>query len=364
MHSSLQEADQTVKIWDTESGKCTQQWRFGEEGVVSIPDHQVGVVWTPRSDNLIISLSLSGDLNYLGEGNSKPRCILYGQQKNITSLASTPSSKTLWTGSSDGRVCSFDASTGTASPVDGESHANYVSGLASTSSTVSSIGWDDALRTIDVSASTFTGAKCSTDGQPRGIAYSGAHTVVGTHKAIEVFNTGSGTRPSSSLPTKFSTLCLASSEKQNIVAAGGDDNAIHIYSLASSELKHSSSLPTQGLQPSALSFSPDGSMLAVGHANGKITVYGTADWTVAVSRWSSHTGKVMGIAWRADGKFAASGALDTAVFVWSVDKPGKRVSVANAHKEGVNGVAWDGDGKVVSVGMDAAVKVWEVGGLQ
>ena len=110
-------------------------------------------------------------------------------------------------------------------------------------------------------------------------------------------------------------------------------------------------------------------MLAAGHANGKITVYSTKDWGVAISRWSSHTGKVTGISWRADGRYAVSGALDTSVFVWSVEKPGKRVSVGAAHKEGVNGVVWlEAGGKVeervVSAGMDAAVKVWKVEGLE
>ena len=34
--------DQTIKIWDAEAGKCTQSWRMGDEGGVSIPDQQVG----------------------------------------------------------------------------------------------------------------------------------------------------------------------------------------------------------------------------------------------------------------------------------------------------------------------------------
>jgi WD40 repeat protein len=59
-------ADQTVKIWDAEAGKAVQTWRFGGEGNVSIPDHQVGVVWPAgRSDGLIISLNLTGDMSYV-----------------------------------------------------------------------------------------------------------------------------------------------------------------------------------------------------------------------------------------------------------------------------------------------------------
>ena len=195
--------------------------------------------------------------------------------------------------------------------------------------------------------------------------------MIGTHKALEVFPTPSGER-TSSFPTKYSTLCLAVSSTQSgaTVVAGGDDGALHIYVLgASGDLRETNTLSTAGPQPSSLSFSPSGALLAAGHANGKITVYSTSDWSVAISRWSAHTGKVMGIAWRPDGKYAVSGALDTAVFLWSVDKPGKRVSVGNAHKEGCNGVAWLGasggqEERVVSVGMDAAVKVWKVDGLE
>ena len=62
-------ADRTVKIWDVEAGKTMQTITFGEEGMVSVPDQQVGVVWASgRSDGLIISVSLSGDINYLNEG--------------------------------------------------------------------------------------------------------------------------------------------------------------------------------------------------------------------------------------------------------------------------------------------------------
>lgn len=73
----------------------------------------------------------------------------------------------------------------------------------------------------------------------------------------------------------------------------------------------------------------------------------------------------MALAWNAAGTHVVSGALDTHVYVWSLAKPASRVKALNAHKDGVNGVAWaDGSSKVVSTGGDAAVKVWNVEGLQ
>lgn len=349
-----------MKIWDVESGKASQTWLLGEKGVVSIPDHQVGVVWTPRSDNLIISLSLSGDFNYLGLDESNPRRLVHGHQKNITTLAALNSSPTLWTGDSSGRVCAWDSSKGTSSKIDGETHQNYVSGLVVTSRSISSISWDDTLRTIDPSALAFTGLKPSTDGQPRGVASIESITVVGTHKALQIIDS-SGVQLSN-LTTNFATLCLVAQD--DTVVVGGDDTSLHIYSLSGEELKKFKTIQTEGTQPSALAFTDDGSMVAVGHADGKITVYSTSDWSIAISRWSAHTGKVQSIAWRKDGRFAVSGALDTNIYIWSVAKPGKRVVASNAHKEGVNGVTWRGDNTVISAGMDATVKSWNVRELE
>ncbi|KAG4218003.1 hypothetical protein PC116_g33517, partial [Phytophthora cactorum] len=126
-------ADQTVKLWDVEAGKVTQTWKFGGDGV-SIPDQQVGVVWPHgRSDGLIISLSLGGDLNYLVEGNPKPIRVVQGHNKSITALGvgSDGKGQTLWTGSFDGRVCSWDLGSGAATVVDGQTHTNQVTQFTS-----------------------------------------------------------------------------------------------------------------------------------------------------------------------------------------------------------------------------------------
>jgi WD40 repeat protein len=333
---------------------------MGEEGKISVSDHQVGVVWTPRADGLIIALNLAGDLTYLKEGSEKPLKVVQGHQKNITALTTSSNSKTLWTGSSDGQICSWNLSTGTAECADGETHSNYVSGLTTSSSGhISSVGWDDSLRTLDSSAATFTGGSTATSGQPKGVSTMGEHTIVATHKAIEVFTAGKKTV---SLNTTFSATCIAASK--DLIAVGTDEQSLRIYTLSSNTLKQTHSIPSLPSQPSALAFSPSGHHLALGLSSGKITVYDTSDWSVAISRWSAHTGKVMSIAWDKEGKRAVSGGLDCSVYVWSVKDQGGRVAVNNAHKDGINGVAWAEGGRVVSVGGDAAVKAWKVEGVE
>lgn len=354
-------ADQTVKIWDAEAGKVVQSWRMGAEGKVSIQDHQVGVVWPPgRSDGLIISLNLAGDLTYLIEGKAEPQRVVQGHQKNITSIATTGSKDAaFFTGSSDGRVCSWLPTTGAGEIVDGPGHTNYVSGLApSSSGRIYSVGWDDTLRSIDPSASTFTGSSTKLDGQPRGVATFSTSTIVATHKSIYVFSQQDHSVIKHIPIPSFAPTVIATGEIA--IAVGGDDNTQHMYTTDMEPFKtlqHASAI-------TALAFSPSSNRyLAVGFSSGKIIVYEPNNPEPVITRWSAHTGRVTSICWDEKGERAVSGGLDTNIFVWSVQTPGQRVSVGSAHKEGVNGVRWLSAERIVSVGGDAAVKVWAVEGV-
>jgi len=359
-------ADQTVKLWDVEAGKVVQSWRMGENGSVSIPDHQVGVVWPGgRTDGVVISLNLAGNLSYFAEGSRQPVKVVQGHQKNITSLVASTGAgehETLWTGDIDGRICGWNAGEGLGVNVDGEAHTSYVSGITSASEgggRLYSIGWDDTLRIIDAAQNTFIGDSTKLAGQPKCIATSGKTTLVATNDGLSLYQEGQKTGEQK---LGFEPTTLAAS--RTLVAASGNDNAVHLYSPSSKTLEPVTELTGFTSQISSLAFSDDGSYLAVGTMSGKLKVYNTRDWSTATDRWSSHTGRIASIAWSPKGTHAASGGLDTNIFIWSLANPGMRIKAANAHKDGVNGVAWiDGGKKVVSVGADAAVKVWEVKGL-
>ncbi|KAL7622927.1 WD40 repeat-like protein [Parahypoxylon ruwenzoriense] len=358
-------ADQTVKLWDVEAGKVLQTWRFGEEGGVSVLDQQVGVVWPHgRSDGLIISLSLGGDLNYLVEGNPEPTRVVQGHNKSITTLGvgSDGKGQTLWTGSFDGRVCNWDVSSGVGTTVDGQSHTNQVTQFTSSTGRAYSVGWDDTLRIVDESANTFAGESLKLSAQPKGVASADGRVYVATAAGVEIYvkdKLAGKLDITDSQPTAIAA-------QGSFVAVGVNNNAVRLYRVdASHNLTQAREVKNSTAAISALAFSGNGSLLAAGNTAGKIYAYKTESLEVATDRWSAHTGRVTSIAWNEAGTHAASGALDTNVFVWSLAKPGNRVKALNAHKDGVYGVAWvDGDRKVASAGGDAAIKMWKVEGLQ
>lgn len=363
-------ADQTVRVWDTTTGKSLQTWRLGgSSSVASVPDQQVGVAWPAgRSDDLIISLSLSGDLNYLKIGQDKPVRIISGHNKSVTALGveSDGKGQGLWTGSFDGRVCHWDAVKGEAQVVDGQSHTNQVTQFAAASSAgqTYSVGWDDTLRTVDESAYTFTGSEgIKLDGQPKGIATTDAgytYVALASNK-IAIYAKG---KLVGEVATDYTPTAIAA--HGSFVAVGSSpEPGVFVYRQEGSSLKLAETLKNSTSPISALAFSKSGKYLAAGNSSGKIVAYDAGSWTVATDRWSAHTARVTAIAWNEAETNAVSGALDTNVFVWSLAKPGSRVKALNAHKDGVNGVAWaEGGQKVASVGTDAAVKIWAVKGLQ
>ncbi|KAA8569358.1 hypothetical protein EYC84_001008 [Monilinia fructicola] len=227
-------ADQTVKLWDVEAGKAVQTWRFGGEGNVSIPDHQVGVVWPSRGDGMIISLNLAGDLNYLAEGTDKPTKIVQGHGKAITAIGSahTEKGQTLWTGSFDGRVCSWDVGAGTGSATEGSSHTNQVSSWASAGDNAYSVGWDDTLRTIDVPGNTFVGEAAKLNGQPKGVAAVADKLYVATANGIDIFSKNNLVN---TVETKDFTPTSISANGNN-VAVGDERNVVHIYTVEGNNL--------------------------------------------------------------------------------------------------------------------------------
>ncbi|KAL4885365.1 transcriptional regulator of RNA polII, SAGA, subunit-domain-containing protein [Aspergillus karnatakaensis] len=353
-------ADKTVKIWDVEAGKVTQNWNIGGEGNSNVLDQQVGVVWPPgRSDNLLISLSLSGDLNYLVEGTAEPRQVIQGHQKNITSLTTFGSGsgdETLWTGSFDGRVCSWNVPTGTAEEIEGDRSASYIAGLAPTqegSGRIYSVSWDDTIRSVDVGAKTYTGSYSKLSGQPKGVAAGNATVLVATSESIEIHKDGQKVGDS-----KVNFPITAVAARGSVAAIGGDDSTIQISKISGSTLTPKLDFKASRNAVSALAFSPDGSSLAVGDSRGRVLVYKVADGSLVNDRWTAHTSRITSIAWNDNGTHLVSGALDTNIFVWSLTTPGDWLQVSNAHKEGVNGVAWIASGsKIASAGADAAVKL-------
>ncbi|RIA95643.1 WD40-repeat-containing domain protein, partial [Glomus cerebriforme] len=336
--------DKTVKIWDVEAQKVVQTYEFPD----AIENQQIGNLW---AGEFLVSLSLSGDINYLDSKSNSISKVVKGHQKAITAFAKEDNKdNTLFTGKE-----------GSAISVDGEGHANQICQMIALDGKIISVGMDDTLRKINTETKSFSESVVKTTGLPRGIAIKDDKIFIATTKCIEIIKNDEVifTLNVSNTPTVIGINSDGSS-----IAVGSEDSKVTLYKVNDDKLEEEKVI-TGRSSISAIAYSPDGSLLAVGDAQGKITVYDTSNHEVniiinIISQWVFHTAKVNSIAWSPDGLHAASGSLDTNIYIWSVEKPMKNIAIKGAHQVSVTGVTFLDNDTITSVGQDACVKTWTI----
>lgn len=108
---------------------------------------------------------------------------------------------------------------------------------------------------------------------------------------------------------------------------------------------------------------PELNLIAVGDSVGKIFVYDTESKEPVIQKWVFHTSRITSLDWSKCGSYLVSGSIDTNVYVWNREIPTKKVAIKNAHVDAVNSVKFLKNTTgltVVSVGQDAAVRVWDI----
>ena len=108
--------------------------------------------------------------------------------------------------------------------------------------------------------------------------------------------------------------------------------------------------------------SPDGARVAVAAKDDRIRLLDVTNGatTFVSEQGLGHRDDVNAISFSPDGAMLASAAGDGLVVLWN-GSTGKRVRTLRGHVSGLNGVAWSANGKrLVSGGADGTIKIWSV----
>jgi len=232
--------------------------------------------------------------------------VIQSQQTSITAMCLHKASGTLLTGSSDGVVVVRSARALQAdalrlqgpdpvrnSPCCGL-HGGKVAAitLLQDGQLVVSAGWDDTLRFTAVSGEGGS-ESLPLKGQPVALSASGDLVLVITLDELTLFR---GRNPVGSLAVSgmgYSPVCGVLLAERMELAIGGSDHKTHIYSISpgpgageSFVIAQVHEIPTRSVV-SALAYSPDGSLLAIGDVGRQVTfvtVLGLS-FTFDVIRW-------------------------------------------------------------------------------
>lgn len=148
------------------------------------------------------------------------------------------------------------------------------------------------------------------------------------------------------------------SADQSLIALGGPQKIVRVYSTATGELAYECKKHTDWIY--SLEFSPDGVLLATSDRSGGLLV-----WEAQTGReyltLTGHTGPVYSVSWRIDGNVLASGSEDTTIRLWEMENGGQ-IKSWGAHGAGVFSVEYCRDGRIVSSGRDKTAKLWDSNG--
>lgn len=154
--------------------------------------------------------------------------------------------------------------------------------------------------------------------------------------------------------------CLIGYDFSHLTIWQADLRRVNLHEINFTHSDLSSSVFTENLgMIFSVAFSPDGTLLATGDAEGGLRLWEVATGKL-LSSYEGHVGWVWSIAFNADGQILASCSSDKTIRLWDVNT-GKCLKTLEEHTSSIWSIAFSADGKMLASGSDEPkVRLWDV----
>jgi WD40 repeat protein/tetratricopeptide (TPR) repeat protein/tRNA A-37 threonylcarbamoyl transferase component Bud32 len=317
--------DQTVKVWDVQSG----------QEVLSLQGHTgsvYSVVFSPDGKRLASGVGeygKPGEVKVWDAQTGRQVLALQGHTGYVWSVAFSPDGRRLATGSGDKTVKVWDAQTGQEN-LALKGHTNVVTSVAFSpdGKRLASGSWDSTVKVWDAQ----TGQQLLTLKGHTGPVHCVCFSPDGKRIA-----SGSGNHSDPFIPGKPGEVKVWDAQSaQELLSLQGHPGYV-----------------------SSVAFSPDGKRIASASQDDQTVKVRDAQTGQQVVALKGHTDGVWSVAFSPDGMHLASGSWDSTVRVWDA-QAGQEVLALKGHTAGVRCVSFSPDGKrLASASDDRTVGLWD-----
>lgn len=387
--------DQTVRLWDTETGQCLHVLREHTDRVRSVafsPDgqrlasgceDQTIRLWDVRTGQCLsvlqghtswvytVAFSPDGEtLASAGEDQTirlwkaeREQCIgiLQGHTSRLHAVTFSPDGKLVASAGEDCSIRIWEVATGQClKTLQGHTSWVYTIAFSPEGGLLASGAEDQTIRLWNLNNGQVLRLFSGHTSRVRSIAFrsDGQMLVSGSEdQTIRFWDANNGQCLKILQGYRNWIRSVAFSSDGNLLASGGEDQVISIWNTASGQRVRSLRGRTNRIH--TVAFSPDGEMIAGGGEDPGLYVWEARNgW--ALRSLQGHTGWIYSVAFSPDGNLIASGGNDQVVRLWDA-KSGQCLGVLEGHANRVRSVAFSPRGDILaSGGEDQEVRLWDV----
>ena len=344
-------SDNTLKIWDANSGKELATFSGHTDDVWA-------VAYSPDGSR-IVSGSSDKTLKIWDASSGKELATFSGHTDSVLAVAYSPDGSRIVSGSSDKTLKIWDASSGKElATLSG--HTDLVLSVAYSpdGSSIVSGSFDNTLKIWDASSGKELATLSGNTSSIYGVAYSpdGSRIVSGSwDKTLKIWDVSSGKQLATLSGHTYYVYAVAYSPDGNHIVSGSDDATLKIWDASSGKV-----LKTLGYNHKIndIALSPDGSRIVSGSYDKTLKIWDASSGK-ELATLSGHTSFVLAVAYSPDGSRIVSGSYDKTLKIWDASS-GKELATLSGHTEPVRAVAYSPDGsRIVSSSDDKTLKIWD-----
>ncbi len=281
----------------------------------------------------------------------------------VIAVAFSPDGRRLVTGTRDGTITWFDASTArTIGSISGKTRGIEAITFSADGKALASYGKDSFVRLLDTATHhemrAFTGN--STTKSSSAFSPDGRTLAIANENGILLCDTTAGTQRTGPRVSGISCIAFSPSLDHTIFAAGCLDGRLAVCDLTTTRVDYRPGLKGGGAV-GTVAFSPSGLTLVAAYQDGRLQIWDTN--LNNVFPLPAHDQAVRAMAFSPDGNLLATGSADKTIKLWNM-KLKLQVGVLKGHSGAINSIAFSPDGNtLVSGSTDKTVRFWRAATL-